>query len=328
MLTIPKKYFKPSQTVSALQLVRSWLSKGLLPIDAIRQIYEMYKEAKSDEAKLNLGFMMATFLEDVKFILSDECARRFKFEELTPNFKGIIGSMVYFIKAVDDRKPLSWKRTFSQDVLEYKQDSNKVNPYILNKLFYEFTIPDLFVIHPKAQVFAMGDYDRRSLTLVIGHDCNDSVLIDENVFGDEPPLYFTESYHFVSPVYKLKLVKEILEYILLQIGFPYIKIKMVAIFYSREINLINREDYVDSKDWKNVEVMTPKDKIHEYYLASSSKMLVDDKEDTPVSTEVKHTLVNALKATAIVCENIFTLKKFVTLTPSSLRQFTDKIFFS
>lgn len=328
MLTIPKKYLKPPQTVPALQLVRTWFSKGLLPIDGVHQIYEAYKEARSGEAKLHLGFLMATFLEDIKFILSDECARRFKFEELPLNFTGIRGSLVYFIKAIGPDNPVVWKREFTQSVLDFKPLNDQTNQYILNKLFYEFSIPDLFVIHPKEEVFAMGDYDRRSLTLVIGNDCCDDVLIDENVFGNEPPLYFTESYHFISPIYKLKLVKAILEYILLQIGFPYIKIKMVAIFYSRKVNLINRDDYIDSKDWENIEVMTPKEKIHDYYLASSSKMLVDTEEDTPTTTEIKHTLVNALKATAIVCNKIYTLNKFVSLTPAVLRQFTDEIFSS
>lgn len=328
MLTIPKKYLKPSQTVAALQLVRTWFSKGLLPIDGVRQIYEAYKEARSEEAKLNLGFFMATFLEDIKFILSDECARRFKFDELPLNFTGIKGSLVYFIKALGNNNSVVWRRSFTQSVLDFHSLNDLANQYIINTLFYEFTIPGLFVIHPKEEVFAMGDYDRRSLTLVIGNGCNDDVLIDENVFGNEPPLYFTESYHFISPIYKLKLVKAILEYILLQIGFPYFKIKMVAIFYGRKVNLINRDDYIDSKDWENIEVMTPKDTIHDYYLASSSKMLVDAEEDTPVVTEIKHTLINALKATAIVCDKIYTLNKFVTLTPATLRQFTDGIFTS
>ncbi|MDE5796987.1 MAG: hypothetical protein K2H75_07725 [Muribaculaceae bacterium] len=325
MNTIPKKYLRPSQTVAALQHVRSWLSKGLHPLEAARQIFDVYKESKSDAQKRHLGYLMATFIETSYLELSDGCASRFGIDYV-PQLQFVKGGMLYFAGAIYPNRMPEWHRSFSQYVTDFQQDREVVNTEMAKEIFEEDTLVRTFVINPEEKIFAYSDNDRRSYTFVIADGCDEDVIVDESVLSDEPPKYYTERGHFTSPVYKIKLVRQIFEYILLQIGFPYVRTKVTVMFYNQNVNLLNVDDHNDVEAWQGVSVIVASDDRYDYCIVSSIDMINELYYDFPAMREVKRMVINALKATAIAYERICHSDKYIELTPSMLRRLTDDLF--
>lgn len=86
-------------------------------------------------------------------------------------------------------------------------------------------------------------------------------LADEEPFNDEPPLYFSESDHYVSPVYRLEQLREEVSTILKEHSMLY---NAIWICYVTNSNIINRQDIQDDvwlKDrilcFDNVKSLTP-----------------------------------------------------------------------
>lgn len=73
-----------------------------------------------------------------------------------------------------------------------------------------------------------------------------AVLVDEEMFGDEPPLYFTESTHHVSPVYLLDRAEILIKELLRIIGYPHLRTRHVVIYDGADCYPINEEDMWES----------------------------------------------------------------------------------
>ncbi|MDE6668992.1 MAG: hypothetical protein K2K26_04810 [Muribaculaceae bacterium] len=80
MDTIPKKYLAPSQTAAAMQHAREWLSKGLEPYIAVRQLLEEYRTAKTEARKRHIGLLIAYFTETLNKAMAEKIIRYFGFE--------------------------------------------------------------------------------------------------------------------------------------------------------------------------------------------------------------------------------------------------------
>lgn len=73
-----------------------------------------------------------------------------------------------------------------------------------------------------------------------------AVLVDEDMFGDEPPLYFTESTHHVSPVYYMDRASILLRELLNLVGYPHLRIRHVVVYDGADCYPINEEDMWES----------------------------------------------------------------------------------
>lgn len=102
------------------------------------------------------------------------------------------------------------------------------------------------------------------LALIYVLPTEQSVLVDEEVFGGEHPLYFTESTHFPSPVCVLHTLREIFRYAVAKTCFAPIHVDLCLVLPSENGELVNADDYLAEKashghrDWKEIEVRARK----------------------------------------------------------------------
>lgn len=73
-----------------------------------------------------------------------------------------------------------------------------------------------------------------------------AVLVDEEMFGDEPPLYFTESTHFVSPVYYMDRATILLRELLALSRYPHLRIRHLVFYKGADCYPINEDDMWES----------------------------------------------------------------------------------
>lgn len=143
-----------------------------------------------------------------------------------------------------------------------------------------------------------------TLNLYVMENCPDDILIDEEPFADEAPLYFTSSTHFTSPVFKVKVVKQILDHCLEEIGYPHIPVKMTVIFTAHDANLINIEDYARHESWKDIEVLMLKS-ILPNYAFNNSRSFIDKNEDAnSLKNQMRAALIHSICATSILYHSI------------------------
>lgn len=85
-----------------------------------------------------------------------------------------------------------------------------------------------------------------SLVLLTVLPVKSAVLVDEEMFGDEPPLYFTESTHYVSPVYLLDRAEILIKELLRIIGYPHLRVRHVVVYEGADCYPINEDDMWES----------------------------------------------------------------------------------
>ena len=108
---------------------------------------------------------------------------------------------------------------------------------------------------------------RGSLVLYCVIPVNNAILADEENFGDEEPLYFTESTHFTSPVYLMEKATILLEELLQLVNYPHLRIRHQVVYAGSECYPINDEDMWDEggpwdgRDLENIVVHRTPDAI-------------------------------------------------------------------
>jgi hypothetical protein len=112
-----------------------------------------------------------------------------------------------------------------------------------------------------------------------------AVLVDEEMFGDEPPLYFTELTHYVSPVYLLDRAEILIKELLRIIGYPHLRIRHVVVYDGADCYPINEDDMWESdtqwlgRDLDNLIISRTPDRVpiegmgREEYPSSLSEVL-------------------------------------------------------
>lgn len=108
-----------------------------------------------------------------------------------------------------------------------------------------------FEIVPEERIAYCRDEEGALLLVQLVEEPN-AILCDEDPFNDEPPLYFTKYSHFISPVYKLKLLRAVMSELLRKKAYPYIRIRLMVIYVSSEVSLLNEADM--EKIWKQEDV--------------------------------------------------------------------------
>lgn len=120
----------------------------------------------------------------------------------------------------------------------------------------------LFALNiPGHRVFACRRHGGR-LALIYVMACDKSVLLDEDLFNDDVPLYFTESSYFRSPVNVLNTLREIFQYVLAREQFPPLHLELCLAVPSQSCTLLNIEDFQredpgqSHPDWRELTVLT------------------------------------------------------------------------
>ena len=102
-------------------------------------------------------------------------------------------------------------------------------------------ISGVFVLSEENRVYAYRDKDGY-LVLISYVDTASAVLGDEERFNDEPPLWFTDSGHFRSPVWAMKEVRGALQRMMAATQMARVPIRLEIVFVHEDCYLINIED--------------------------------------------------------------------------------------
>lgn len=248
-----------------------------------------------------------------------DCAKHFGLELK----EGLGVSQSVFISGYDDGEPLYWRNRYSYSV-EHRPEVIADYPADKWKLTVE---PDcqshVLTINARNNIYALVD-GNGTLNIFVLESCPATILIDEECFNDEPPLYFTEYSHFISPVFKVNVTARILSYCLEQIGFPYIPVNKKVIFTSNEAELINRDDYVNHDEWKDVEIIMQNTMPGQYIFNTSRCLAVSTEKYNSPLNQLLGGLLYSLSATGIIFEASLDSCNLTRLDAKTLDQICKK----
>lgn len=306
-----KKFFIPSSGPKSIMMMRSWIAAGAAPLAIARWIKAEYAKATDDETRYHLGMMMCAAISAGKSgesvsALADRCARMF-------------GLSLSGIRTPAECAMLEMAQSQPGGSLEWLDD---FNPYFIKKCrlpsaaspaesfttaFSEDSQKLMVILNEENGIYFFRDNSGKAWLMAV-NSCNDTMLVDEEKFNDEPPLYFTESSHFISPVWLVNQVYSLLEYILMRIGYPPLQIRRMALFDAPDAELINAEEYTDCPQWQGVDVVvagkTPVDRL----VAPLVPAVRVGYGITPDETELDSMLYLSLMATSEILAS-FNIKK-------------------
>lgn len=143
-------------------------------------------------------------------------------------------------------------------------------------------------ISKNANIYCYKD-EEGSLILLNVNNINLPILCDEEAFNDSLPWYFTESTHFVSPVFELDIVTIIIRHLIDIVSYPHINIRHKVLYTGYNARLINEDDMWEEvwckRDLENI--MSP----HRILKAQSR-------------TAFTPSLLNIIKATGAIYDEI------------------------
>lgn len=153
---------------------------------------------------------------------------------------------------------------------------------------------NIIYITPQIMVHREAD---GTLCVTCTNNNGQDILIDEERFNGERPLYFTESTHFVSPVYMVNSFTAVLLYALRLLGYPMMRVHRKVYFSHPGAYFINFDDYTgensDNSDWEGVEVVTRKQLGSQFYI-DAAYPIAYTVPDSPWK-EMNHSLMIALR---------------------------------
>ena len=256
-----KKYFTPASGCMSLMMIRRWLADGATCVRIAEWISREYAVARSDKARRHLGLILSSVFDSglnrQTEEIAKECAGRFGVPE--GNGRCISENAFAEMTGLYGDGQLQWLDTFNPylDRCGSQYRLGEV-PSGLSRFFGSGDGDVLFPLMERLSLYAVRNADGR-FSLVIFNGCSESAIVDEEPFGGEPPLYFTERSHFVSPVWILKQAAVVLEYLLRRVGYPQMRIFRTVMFRSGGISILNYDDFRESDYWKDVELVFARD---------------------------------------------------------------------
>lgn len=324
MNTIPKKYLSARHGEGAIHLMRRWIEKfgeGAI----MGCLLDAYKKSNPAD-KAHVGTLMAMFFNLQSTEHASECACRFGIE-IEPSLS--VGEWI-LAERIRNGHNVCWLKEFSESVSHWPMlveefDSNK---YPL--VFTSESARRVLCISKEDGIYAFRT-PQGAVRFMVINPMDNTALIDEEPFSgdiiDGCPLYFTETSHFVSPVFQLRVVSRLLDFVLSEVGYPTLPIKMSVVFNGYNASLINSPEYEiggeKMSDWNNVSVYMRSDYPNDYIITSTSHFLPEDSPDCP-ENEVASKLIDALAATSILYSNIVKEQKMLSTSISELRNLSRK----
>lgn len=309
MNTIAKKYLLRRNSKQALAMLRYYTAKlGLLPAGSILE--SEYRTAK-DPNRYHIGAMMANVMELEDPEAARQCAMAFGVH-LYPGFS--VGENIMASEYLNDETIL-WRHIIRQTVKNITAGINSLPGIVKNtgsSTFYNISSSG------KDNIFAYITY-HGSLHVVCVNNTDDAILIDEEEFCGELPLYFTESDHFISPVFKLKTIGNILDFLMMETGYPSIPVKYSVVFDHQKASLCNKDEYADSADWAGISVLTAQDDRHDQYFFDDAAS--DDKAGpTDAYRKIRCMLASILEGLSFIYNVLAKEGKLDKTTDAELRK--------
>ena len=320
-----KIYFQPSSGTKSIMHMRRWMDSGTTVADLVRWIKTEYDNAEDNETKEHLGLMLATAMSVSDSFsgrrLAYKCAGLFDM----PTVKDMtIGEVALLTMAVmNGGKPFEWPETFNPYFAKSCRLPSDVAPSEnVTKALSPADHRNLVTVDARHSVYFMRDAKGYAWLIAVNH-CNTDILVDEEPFNREVPLYFTDSTHFISPVWIVKQVADILEYILMVVGFPPMKIYKRVIFDAPDANLINEDIYMENGDWEDVDVVTLSKTDGKVFPAPAIPVAESGSEPFENAHNLKVMLYLGVMATAAVLE-AFDITKHWEVTRSMIEDWCKK----
>lgn len=308
-----KKYFTADAGITSLLVIRKWLADGATPVDIARWVTSEYAKAESDESRFHLGMMLCSVYDSGECVRAGDVARKCAdmFNVRLLRGRTISESAMAEMLRCNNIGGLCWLDRFNPYFENHcrKIATAQIPAWIKLKLS-EHDCENLICVDEKRFIYALRGLDGK-LWLIGFNNCNTDILIDEELFNDEPPLYFTESTHFTSPLWLINRVADILEYLLRRIGYPCMKIHKKMVFPSDHACLINYDEYVDCSEWRGVEAITWTEAKGNPLVPLSLPIKRGDIGITNMNMEFNDTLYLCLMATKEIIEsfNIYSVNK-------------------
>lgn len=253
-----------SITGEARQMARNIFTAGVHPVEAARKYVADFDKVSASRRRLVYALLAMTCFADAR------ASRKLSMKAGIRNNRGYtwseIAYRVFFEESIeqyvfDKQEPLTLRTLCSglgSGINEEgtllaagRQFPNFVNP-AQRECLLELGIKGHLVFGCRRR--------NGHLALIYVLPENDCVLIDEEVFSGEHPLYFTESSHYPSPVCILHTLHEIFRYAIAKTNFAPIHPDLFLVLPSPKGKLINVEDYQPSlttaghPDWKEIEL--------------------------------------------------------------------------
>ncbi len=305
--------------------MRAWMDSGATAADLVRWIKAEYAKANEDKTKEHLGLMLATSMSVSDSFsgrkLAEKCADMFGL----PTSKGnAIGEDAMLTMAIiNGCRPFEWPETFNPYfVKKCSLPSASCPKTIVTKALSDDDHRCLVTVDADHSIYFMRDAAGYLWLIAINH-CSTDILVDEETFHCDPPLYFTENSHFISPVWIVRQIAAVLEYILMKIGYPPVHIYKRVIFDAQGVNLINEDVYLENGEWDGVDVVTLDKVASNPFPAPAIPLLDIDNKLSAVEQDMKARLYLSLMAVSTVLEG-FKIDKHWEITRSMIEDWCKK----
>lgn len=293
-----KKYFMPEAGPVSIMNMRSWMSKGASSESIVRWITSEYAKASEDTIRRHLGLMLCAAYDSgcnsETEAIARKCADLFDLELIKGHTvsesalaEAIRTKGIETFKWLDSLSPVYENRCWS----ELKSGSGDKDA--LSDVLTARDRDNLFPLCSDQNIYALRGFDGH-LWIIAFCTRDDEILIDEEVIGFEPALYFTEYDHFTSPVWLVKTVSRILSHIFEMMGYPPMRIYKRVIFTAPNMRLINYDTYRYDKSWAGVDIVEV-NRRPEFPIVPTSRSLVSHRPDSsPEQLEIDRRLVVCL----------------------------------
>jgi len=312
MKKIPQKYLCSTNQREARAFIRQCLASGITVKDMAAQLTAKYRTSGA-AVREHLGKLLSIIYDFDSPEIARQCARIFGLSLID----GLSVSESVYIEGYSDDEQIFRRKEFSSNVISYMP---VVSPFPSSR--WPLTVAssaceDVLTISSEHNIYAVMGADNE-LNLFILEPCPNDILIDEDIFGNEEPLYFTEHSHFTSPVFRINLAKRILDHCLAEVGYPHIPVKKKVIFTSHEANLMNLDDYRCHDSWKDVEVIMLKSVVPAYAINKSGCILDKERAPKDLKNQLREMLLFSISATAMLYESACSERLTLSMTPKIL----------
>lgn len=238
---------KENDWKEALSLVRTWGCSDDNGVAKAKALFDQYKVSHDAEEKRFLGLLLSMLFDTRRNEISEKSANRFGIKR----YPGLSLGETIFCQLYEEKKEdFYWIRQLTSLYDNFDFETSYAN---WKKLLYVVRSEDVVKLmrlyHEKDgnDIYIAKKIDG-NLRLMAVNQCDTSFLPDEVVYDGFEPLYFTEKVHFSSPVFQIKKMQEIIEFILMEIGYPPVRIEKYVAFPNENAFNIDESRYKSGGD--------------------------------------------------------------------------------
>lgn len=298
MKSLPFRFLLPAYSRQSFAIVRSLLESDLTVEEIAGELTKIYKSSCA-EVQYHIGRLLAFLYDFEAQHIALECAKMFEL----PTFPDLTVSESIYITGYDAHDALYWRNNYTEKVTCWDPILTPFPEENFPMVVDPSGVGNVLTINPLDGLYVLRDKDN-GIHLFTVDEGEEDILIDEQVYADTPAYYFTATKHFVSPVFRLKRAKQILEYCLSMIGYPYIPIRMTVVFTERKTLLINVEDYIPGGEcadaWKGVNVILQAQLLPEAVFPEAKNFMGSAIDPESIHGDLYAGMLNSIAATSIL----------------------------